>query len=253
MLLAPTTAHDGVVAPVSVTVPWLQAAPDALLDRVAAGDGDPGGRLTSRETVEIAFIAALQHLSARQRAVVVLRDVVGWPADLTAGELEITVAAANGALARGRRRLRELLGPDRDAWTMAPPRDRRQQALVRQYIRAVEAGDDAAIGALLRIDAVVSHQPGAGTVATTPEWYQGRGTIVDAWEPALHGPVSLHMRLVEVQVNRQPAVASYVRLPGVAEHRAFGLAVLRLDGDQIAEIVNLTPDQFSNVGLPVTL
>jgi RNA polymerase sigma-70 factor (ECF subfamily) len=124
---------------------------------------------------------------------------------------------------------------------------------VRRYIAAIEAGDDAAIAELLRADAVVSHQPGAGSAAATTGWYGGRETIVEAWAPALHHPVPLALRLFEVWVNRQPAIASYARLPGTHAHRPFGLAVLRIDGGEVAEVVNLAADQFPNLGFPMTL
>jgi len=74
--------------------------------------------------------------------------------------------------------------------------------------------------------------------------------VIDAWAPALHSPQPLHLRLLETRANRQPAVASYARLPGTAEHRAFGLSLLRVHHDRITEITNLTPGQLAAFGLP---
>ena len=248
-LLATTTVIDGVPAPIAMTVPWLQAVPDTLLDEVAGRDPDPGSRLVARETIELAFVAALQHLTDRQRAVVVLRDIVGWTANQCAAELDTTVASINSALARARRTLRDVLGPHRAGWsTPEPTADER--ALLSRYVAALEAGDDAAIAALLRADAIVSHQPFAGDGEHDVVWYQDRETILAGWAPALHGPIPIDLRCVGVWVNRQPAVASYARLPGSAEHRGFGLAVLLLDHGVIAEVVNLSADHFTAVGLP---
>lgn len=255
-LLAATTVVDGVAVPLALTVPWLQAYPDALLDAVAARDPDPASRLASRETVEIAFVTALQHLPEGQRAALVLRDVLGWPATRCADALDSTVPAVNSALQRARTTLRSLLGSDRDDWRAVSSArvSGEERALVRHYVDAIERADDAAIAALLRPDVVVGHQPGAGGHdATEPGWYAGRDEVIAAWAPALHSAQPLEMRMVEVWANRRPAVASYVRLPGTDQHRPFGLALLRVEDGQVAEVTNLTTDQFPAFGLPRTL
>jgi RNA polymerase sigma-70 factor (ECF subfamily) len=255
-LLAATTVADGVAVPLALTVPWFQAYPDPLLDAVAARDPDPASRLASRETVEIAFVTALQHLPEGQRAALVLRDVLGWPADRCATALDSSVTAVNSALQRARARLRALLGSDRDDWRAVRTASDtaagiEERALVRRYIDAIERADDAAIAALLRPDVVVGHQPGAGGhESTEPGWYAGRDEVIAAWAPALHSARPLEMRMVEVWANRRPAVASYVRLPGTDEHRPFGLALLRLEDGLVAEVTNLTTDQFRAFGLP---
>lgn len=248
-LLAATALSEGVAVPLPMTVPWLEACPDEILDQVAASVPDAAQRLVARETIELHFIAALQHLTGPQRAAVVLRDVLGWSAAECAAELDITMAAANGAVRRGRARLRDLLGPDRQTWAV-PGSGSVDPGLIRRYVDAVEGGDQAAIAALLSEDAVVGHQPWAGQPTAEVGWYAGRQTIVEAWAPAF----PLELRLVEVRVNRQPAVASYARLPGTAEHRAFALTVLTLDASGlITEVTNLKPDQLALVGLPQTL
>ena len=250
-ILAAGTVRDGVVVPVVATVPWLDVCPDDVLDQVAGVEPD-ADRLVSRETIELHFIAALQHLTSKQRAVVILRDVVGWSAAKVSTELDMTVAAVNGALRRARATLRNLLGNDRDDWGRSVD-EQVDPSLVRRYNAAVEAGNDTAIAAMLAEDAVVSHQPDAGQGTAEVTWYAGRDNIVEAWAPALHAPVSLDMRLVEVQVNRQPAVASYVRLPGTSNQRPFGLAVLRFERNLVHEVINLSPDQFDLLGLAPTL
>jgi RNA polymerase sigma-70 factor (ECF subfamily) len=204
--------------------------------------------------MELAFIAALQHLPDRQRAVLVLRDVIGWPARRCATALGLTLPAVNSALQRARTGLRQRLGGERDRWPSRSIATDAERALVRRYVDAVEAGDDAAIAALLHDDVVVTHQAGAGGhQGPDPLRYTGRATVIDAWAPALHGPQPLHMRLVELWANRQPGVASYVRFPGTGEHRAFGLALMRVHDARIVEITNLTPDQLEAIGLPLTL
>ncbi|HEV7758190.1 MAG TPA: RNA polymerase subunit sigma-70 [Acidimicrobiales bacterium] len=242
--------------PVAATVPWLQPCPDGLLDQVAARDPDPASILAARETVEIAFVAALQHLPPRQRAALVLRDVVGWSAERSATALDTTVASANSALQRARATLRRQLGDRRSEWTAAAGHEATaaERELVRRYIDAIESADDAAIGAVLADDAVVSHQPGAGGNEThAAAAYSGRATIIEAWAPALHSPVPLEMRMVAVAANRQPAVVSYVRLPGTTGHRAFALSLLRLDGGRVVEVANFVPEGLAAYGLPDVL
>jgi RNA polymerase sigma-70 factor (ECF subfamily) len=182
-----------------------------------------------------------------------LKDVVGWPAQKCANELGLRLPAVNRALQRARNGLRRRLGGSRDQWR-AHPGTPAERALLRRYIDAIETADDAAIAALLHDDVVVTHQPGAsGNQAAEPLCYTGRTAVIDAWAPALHGPQPLHMRLLEAWANRQPGAASYVRLPGTAEHRAFGLSLLRVHHDQITEITNLTAGQAGAFGLPAAI
>jgi RNA polymerase sigma-70 factor (ECF subfamily) len=266
-LLAASTVADGTAAdgtaagvggtaatlPLAMSVPWLQPCPDDLLDRAVARDPDPASALASRETVEIAFVAALQHLPDRQRAVLVLRDVVGWPVERCAEALDATVASVNSALQRARSTLRDRLGAPRDEWPAATG-TAAERDLVRRYADALERSDDAALADLLAEDVVVGHQPWAGgNMTDEPAVYGGREFVVEAWAPVLHDPQPLDLRAVPVRANRSPAVATYVRQPGTAEHRAFSLTVLRLDGDgRVAEVANFLPDRFPAFGLPET-
>ncbi len=249
-LIATTTVHDGVAVPVSATVPWLQAVPQDAIEAVAQRDPRPDERLIGRESLEIAFVAALQHLTDRQCAVLVLRDVAGWSASDVAGQLNSTASSVNALLQRARRTMRTVLGPDRAEWRRSSP-VAEEAALVRRYIEAIESGDDEAIASLLTSGVLVSHQPYGGNATPEVTWYQGRQTAVDAWAPALHGSLALDLRLVEFWVNNQPAVATYARLPGTIPHRAFSLTLLCVTGGRIAEVVNLSPDQFPVLGLPL--
>lgn len=250
-ILAKGTVRDGVAVPIAATVPWLQACPDSMLDAVAA-QPEVDARLTSRETVEIGFIAALQHLPDRQRAVFLLRDTAGWSARETADQLEMSVPATNSALNRARTTMREVLGAGREEWSRSET-SATEDAFVERWVTAVEAGDDGAIAALLDEQVVVSHQPAAGQDTDQIGWYAGVATVIEAWAPALHTEPSLDMRLLPLRVNRQPALASYIRVPGQPGRQAFGLEILRLRQGRAREVINLRADQFPQLGLPEAL
>lgn len=209
-------------APPGVAVPWLQPYPDSLIEESAV----------SRETVELAFVAALQFLPDAQRAALILRDVLGWSAAECAKVLGVSVPAVNSSLQRARVRMRERLGPDRSQWRRSP--EVKEAELLKRYMQAIESADDHAIAALLAPGARVGHQPGAGGhVGAEPVWYAGRETILEAWAPALRG---VSMRMLATRANRQPAVATYLRVPGEAAYRAFSLTVLTIEEGLITEL-----------------
>jgi len=251
-LLAASTVADGVVVPLPMTVPWLQPCPDDLVDAVAARNPSPDSVATARETVEIAFVAALQHLPDRQRAVLVLRDVLGWPAERSADALGLGVAAANSALQRARATLRTQLGAAREDWSPGAP-TAGERALVRRYVDAVERADDVAITAVLHDDVVAAHQPGAGgNDSAAPGWYAGVDAVLAGWAPILRGDHAFELRMVEAWANRTPAVATYVRVPGSDEHRAFGLSLLVVRDGRVAEVLTFGADRVPAFGLPMT-
>ena len=232
--------HDRPLPPVAV--PWLSPYPDHLLDGVVA-----------RETIELAFLAAIQHLAPRQRAVLVLRDVLGWSAAEVAEQLDTSVAAVNSLLQRARPVLRAHLPERRTDWThrVAPSAEERE--VLRRYMSAIETSDDAALAALLREDVRASHQGGAGGhLGAEPAWYGGRETVVAAWAPVLHDPHGISMRMLPTEANRLPAAATYVRMPGDAAHRPFGLTVLEIEQGQVREVVTFSADLFPAFGLPRT-
>jgi RNA polymerase sigma-70 factor, ECF subfamily len=213
-------------------LPWLQPYPDRLLDEVVA-----------RETIELAFMAAIQHLPPRQRAVLILRDVVGWSAREVAGLLELTVAAVNSALQRARATLRDRLG-DRHEWSASASADERE--LLRRYVEAHERADADALAELLREDARLTMPPHA-------VWYAGRDAIMVATRQGFD-PGFGHLRTVVAAANRQPAAAHYLRAPGDSEHRALALDVLRIEAGRVAEITSFVwPELFPAFGLPRTL
>ena len=222
-------------------IPWLEPFPDRLLP---AAD-EPDAVVVARETIELAFLAAIQLLPPRQRAALILRDVLGWPAKDTAALLELSVPAVNSALQRARSALRENLPERRVDWDAQGSEDER--ALVQRYVELTERGDGAGLAAMLREDARFSMPPEPGT-------WVGRDTIAAAWEEGGFGTEEFgDVRCLVTAANRQPAVATYLRKPGDTAHRALALDVLRHDGDAITDIVTFPPSLYPAFGLPLTL
>jgi RNA polymerase sigma-70 factor, ECF subfamily len=220
-----------VVPPEEPDVPWLQPYPDRLL---ASDDDEPDAVVVQKETIELAFIAAIQHLPPRQRAVLLLRDVLGFSAKEAASLLETSVAAANSALQRARRTLRERLPRRRLDWTPSSELSAQERALLQRYMDAQLRGDAAALDAVLREDARVSFPP-------LPLWYDGREPFRKAAER--HAAPGDY-RFVPTGANMQPAAAIYLRRPGDTAFRPLALEVLRIEGGQVVEIVD-----FGQLGL----
>ncbi|WP_067824847.1 sigma-70 family RNA polymerase sigma factor [Actinomadura kijaniata] len=217
--------------------PWLQPLPDAL---VTAAAQDPAAVVVSRESLRLALIACLQYLPPRQRAVLILRDVLAFPAPEVARMLGTTTAAVKSSLQRARARLEEV-GPAADL--AAEPSGRRQRELLEGYVAAFENSDAAAFERLLRQDAALEMPP-------TPTWFSGRATCVPFLASAAGSPGDWLM--VPTTANGQPAAAAYRRGPdGV--HRAFGLAVLTVTEAGISRIVAFGfPGILTRLGLPET-
>ena len=139
-------------------------------------------------------------------------------------------------------------------WTAPGASNADERALLSRFVAAIEQADDAALAELLRDDARVGHQPGAGgQAATEPAQYTGRATIIAAWAPALHGPDALEFQLAPIGADGQPGTAAYVRTPGDSVFRGFALNVIRIEGGRIAEVLTFHPDLFPRFGLPRTL
>jgi RNA polymerase sigma-70 factor, ECF subfamily len=230
-------------------IAWLQPYPDRLLEPAAPGDAEPDALLVARETIELAFLVAIQHLPPRQRAVLILRDVLGWSARDTASLLEASVGAANSALQRARATMRQQLPPRRLDWAAAPDPSAEERAVLQRYMDAHERADVTALAELLASDARMSMPPYA-------MWLHGRGTIVALTEPVFDpGSPSYFgdFRLLPTRANRQPAAACYRRRPGDSEFRALSLDVLRVEDGKVAEIIAFLPEVFPAFGLPPTL
>ena len=217
-------------------MPWLQPLPGALL---AAERADPASVTASRAGIRLAFVAALQHLSARQRAVLILRDVLEWPAAQVADLLGTTTTAVNSGLRRARAQLAQAL-PAEDE--LAEPAEPDRRALLDRFAAALENADVTELAQLLAEDVALEMPP-----ALT--WFTGRPAVV-AFTAAqlLTEPGAL--RLVPVTANGQPAFAVYRRDSGTAYH-AHAVQVLTMTATGIARIVAFTdPGLFTSFGLP---
>ncbi|MGH3375229.1 MAG: RNA polymerase subunit sigma-70 [Actinoallomurus sp.] len=244
----------GVAAPPAAMITWLQPYPDGLLDAIAASAEDPDEAVVAKETIELAFLTAIQHLPPRQRAVLIMRDVLGWPAKEAASVLESSVASVNSALQRARPTLRKHLPERRLDWAAPEAPCEGERAALERYMAAIERADDAALARLLSEDARAGQQPGAGGYdGPEPAFVEGREAIIAAWAPAMHGPDAVAFRFMPARANRQPAAASYVRLPGAQDYRPFALTVLRIDGGAVTDISTFAPDLFPAFGLPMTV
>ena len=220
-------------------VPWLEPVPDAL---VGSEQADPAAIVTSRESIRLALIAALQHLPPRQRAVLVLRDVLQWRAAEVAEALDTTTTAVNSILQRARAQLDEVT-PRQDE--VVEPSDAAQRELLDRYVSAFERKDIAAIVALFTKDAVWEMPPFTG-------WYQGAeniGRLIDLQCPA-KGPGD--MRLVPTSANGQPAFGLYLRDGEV--YRPFNLPVLTLSENGVEHVASFfDTGLFAKFGLPEVL
>jgi RNA polymerase sigma-70 factor (ECF subfamily) len=220
----------------------LEPYPDVLLDQVD-GEG-PEAAVVDRETIELAFLAALQVLPPRQRAALVARDVLGWPAAETAEVLETSVAAANSALQRARATLRHHLPERRSEWMS--PSSAEERRLLDRFIDAHERCDAAAAIAIAAEDIRVTMPP-------YPWLYEGLDELAPLLERAFGEDRDGDWRLLPTMANRMPAAASYLRRPDDTVFRAFKLDVLRVEDGAIAEITTFGPDLFPELRLPATL
>jgi RNA polymerase sigma-70 factor, ECF subfamily len=225
-------------------VPWLQPYPDQLL---APSADEPDAAVVAKETIELAFLVAIQHLPPRPRAVLILRDVLGWSAKETAALLETTVAAVNSALQRARATLKTQLPARRLEWAPGADPTHQQRELLEGYIDATERGDADAVAALI-------HEDARFTMPPQPETYVGRDLMVQMWVDGGFGTEEFgDIRCLITGVNLQPAVACYTRTPGDDRHRPLAIDVLRIEDGQIAEITTFGPDLFDVLALPKTL
>jgi RNA polymerase sigma-70 factor (ECF subfamily) len=226
-------------------VRWLQPYPDALLDELPADDADEPERAAfARETIELAYLVAVQHLAPRPRAVLILRDVLGWPAREVAELLGDSVNSVNSALQRARAGMREHLPAERQDWT-GGEEDAGTRDLVRRFTDASVATDIDRLAAMLRDDVRCSMPP-------TPGLYVGRDAVVDDWVQDGFADMA-GLRAVPTAANRQPAVAFYLWQESEGAYLPLTLDVLRIAGGAIAEIVTFHADQFSRFALPERL
>jgi RNA polymerase sigma-70 factor, ECF subfamily len=223
---------------------WLEPYPDETLG-LEDGYAAPDARYEQREAVELAFVAALQHLPPRQRAVLVLREVLGFSAKEVSESLGTTVASVNSALQRARKTVDERLPEKSQQATMRSLGDERVREIVQNFVHAFEQGDIDAIVGLLAEDATFEMPP-------SPTWYRGRDAVADSW--LMPGGPPPRLRYMPTRANGQPALGTYVLEAERSRYVPIALDVLTLRGTQIADITAFrTPEIFSRFGLPAEL
>lgn len=230
------------ISPPTSDISWLEPFPDEWLVEATA---NPEARYSAYESVSLAFLTALQALPPRQRAVLILSDVLDWSAREVAELLGLTVSATNSALHRARATLaKHYHGREPESLATRLP-DERTQRLLERFVQAWETADVAGLVALLKEDATLAMPP-------SPSWYRGR-TAIGAFVAAtlfadqgmFPGEAAGRWRLRPTRANAQPAFAIYQRVEG-NEYQAFGIHVLACQADQLAQIIS-----FIDASLPL--
>ncbi|TDV47945.1 RNA polymerase sigma-70 factor (ECF subfamily) [Actinophytocola oryzae] len=240
-LSAPTP--PGPALPPRTDIPWLQPFPDRLAEPAAPSESRPDSVAVARETIELAFLAALQHLPPRQRAALILQDVLGWPARQTAALLESPVASVNSALQRARTTLREHLPERRADWANRP--SGQERTVLRRYVDAMQRADLDALARLLAEEVRTAMPP-------WPMWLHGRDSVVAALTASWDSGYVGRLRMVPTGANRQPAVATYVQRTDA--YHPFAISVLEIEDDRVTEITAFHDlGLFPAFGLPATL
>jgi RNA polymerase sigma-70 factor (TIGR02960 family) len=216
-------------------IPWLEPAPD---ERLGIGD-DPADIVAARAGIRLAFVAALQLLPARQRAVLILRDVLSWRAAEVAEVLSTTTIAVNSALRRAREALAPVVADD-----LSEPPDSRTRATVDRYVDAFVRADVGALVDLLRADVELEMPPNV-------TWFTGRDTVAGFLaDRALMFPG--RWRMLPTRANGEPALAAYVLDTERNEFRAHGITVLSVIGGKVSRIVAFNdPRLFARFGYPM--
>jgi RNA polymerase sigma-70 factor (ECF subfamily) len=224
---------------------WLEPYPDDLLEGLPAATPGPEARYETREAVTLAFLTALHRIPPRQRATLVLRDVLGYSAAEVADMLETTPTSVNSALIRARATVEDRGAQSHDRTPL--PSSPQEQALVAQFVDAFERGDVEPIVALLTEDAWLTMPP-------EPFEYQGHEAIGRFMAHAFGLRWDRPHRLVPTRANSQPAFGHYVKDTHTDIGRAVGLVVLTLDGDHISHITRFAPtNALAHFGLPRTI
>jgi RNA polymerase sigma-70 factor, ECF subfamily len=235
----PARVGDDVGEPLVETV-WIEPFPDEVAEPTA-----PDARYEQREAIELAFVAALQHLPSTQRAVLILRDVLGFSAREVADSLDTSVASVNSALQRARKSVEERLPEQSQQETLRAVGDARIRELVDAYVDAFARGDVEALRALLAEDAVFSMPPWAS-------WWRGRDTIATFAKEAQE--YCAEALAVSTRANAQAAVAYYHLDAETGTFLPAAIDVISFEGEQIKDITAfINPGAFSRFGLPPVL
>jgi RNA polymerase sigma-70 factor (ECF subfamily) len=236
-----------------VELVWLEPYPDETVG-LESGLAAPDARYEQRESLELAFVAALQHLPAKQRAVLILREVLGFSAREVAESLQTTVASVNSAMQRARKTVEERLPPRSQQQTLRELGDSRLSELVRAYVAAWESRDIDAMVAMLVEGATFAMPP-------HPHWFRGRDAVITF----LSATGKPDLRHVSTRANGQPAIGWYLWDPPSELYQPASLEVLALEGGLVSEITAFTgrmcaatetgslPDLFPRFGLPAAL
>jgi RNA polymerase sigma-70 factor (ECF subfamily) len=210
---------------------WLEPFPDRLL---ADQPGDPGDEVVHRETLELAFVAVVQHLPPKQRVVFIARDVMDWSTKATALVLDTSEAAVKSALQRARATIRKRLPDRREEWAGATEMTGEERAVVQRYIKAHEGGD-ISLADVLAEDVRIAYP-------AIPLWTDSRDAFIEATrEQAPPGEI----RLIATTANLQPAVAIYLRPPGETAFQIVALELLQVEDGRVTEIIDFDPSGLS--------
>ena len=225
-------------------VVWLEPYPDALLEGAINVPLGPEARYDQTEAISLAFVTALQVLPARQRAVLILREVLGYHANEVADMLDATVESVNSALKRARASLQRRLSPIGEREPPPAPDSPAEQELVAKFVRAYQSGDVDALVALLTADVNVSMPP-------VPLEYHGRDVVARFYASVM--PPGRRYDLVPTRANGQLAFGAYLRAPAGGIRHGAGLLVLTLTGDQICAMTRFDNSVLPWFGMPRSL
>ena len=248
-LFSPADPHRPVEPP-ATEILWLEPLPDEWLADSSAAN--PETRYTTHESISLAFLIALQILPPRQRAVLILKDVMDWSADEIADLLDTTTSSVNSALHRARVTLAKNYQGQKSQF-MVDDTDEQTRKLLEKYVHAWQTADVNGLVALLKKDATLSMPP-------SPTWYAGRENVgmfaantVFANDGMFPGLANGRWKLLPVRANGQPGAAVYPRMEN-GEYHPFGVHVLTCDKDQIAQITCfIDPSLPARFGLPKIL
>ena len=230
----------------AIDVPWLQPYPVRLMNLAADADSQPEAVVTARETVELAFLAAIQRLPARQRAVLILRDTLDWSVNDTAAALSLTPAAVNSALQRAHAALAGHLPHQRDDWQTNPTTAPEERKALRRLVAAWEKADPTDLVELLSDEVKLVMPPGS-------TWFAGQRDVITFLTEHVFHDMGMRWRTRPTAANRQPAFALYWQAADGGPFQAFAIVVITVLRDKITEIALFQqPELFASFELPAT-
>jgi RNA polymerase sigma-70 factor (ECF subfamily) len=239
--LAARPGHDS-----PAEVPWLEPYPEHLLELAGPDALEPAAVVVAKETIELAFLTAIQLLPPMQRAVLIMRGILEWPAADTAQALDTTVAAVNSSLQRAREALQRQRPAAAGGLPQPSTPSRTERELLARYIDAHEQADPQAVIELLREDVRCSMPP-------LPVLYDGRQVVTTFFRDTFALLFAGDLRLVPTRANHQPAAGIYQRADDGSGYRPLCLDVLRVEAGQLVEVVTFEPRLFPAFGLPEQL